>query len=87
MNWLKSENHRTLEGVWGDNSLTRLEKKILEGIHKRNKSFRVDGPSRTDLYFLQKCYQGKLIVLDSPFGSLYYFSCPFMRNGRSLEVT
>ena len=56
MNWLEDENHRTLEGVKGDDNLTEEDKKILEGIHKRNKSFRVDGPSKSDLEFLQKCY-------------------------------
>ena len=56
MNWLEDEKHRTLEGVNGDDQLTEEERKILEGIHKRNRSFKVDGPSKIDLEFLQKCY-------------------------------
>lgn len=56
MNWLKDTKYRTLKGVESDNNLTPEQKKILEGIHKRNLSFTVDGPSRTDLSFLDQCY-------------------------------
>ena len=62
VNWLKDKKHWTLEGVKADKNLTpgSKEMKVLEGIHKRNRSFRVDGPSKLDQEFLQKCY-GKLM--------------------------
>ena len=59
MTWLEDKNHWKLEGVKGDKNLFPKEKEVLEGIHKRNKSFKVDGPSITDMKFVQECY-GKL---------------------------
>lgn len=56
MNWLKNEEHRTLEGVKADQNLAERQKNILEKIHKRLKRITIDGPSKTDLKFLQKCY-------------------------------
>ena len=60
MSWLKDEKHKTLEGVCADENLSEEERGILEGIHERNKSRNVDGPSKIDLEILQKCY-GKLL--------------------------
>ena len=60
MSWLKDEKHKTLEGVYADENLSEEERAILEGIHERNKSRNVDGPSKIDLEILQKCY-GKLL--------------------------
>ena len=54
--WLKEKKHWTLDGVKGDDKLSPKEKIILEGIHKRNKSIPVDGPSVEDQKFLEKCY-------------------------------
>ena len=63
VHWLKDKKHWTLEGVKADRNLKAGSKEmtILEGIHERNKSFKVDGPSKLDLEFTEKCY-GKLFV-------------------------
>ena len=56
VNWLKDVKHRTLAGVESDSNLTKEEKEILRGIHQRNNSLNMKGPSATDLNFLEQCY-------------------------------
>ena len=64
VHWLKDKKHWTLEGVRSDNNLTREEMKVLEGIHKRHRSFKVDGPSKMDLEFLQEYYGNLMMTLE-----------------------
>ena len=54
-----------------DDTLTEKERKILEGIHEKNESFNVDGPSEQDLEFLQKCYLGKSMQLSEDWMCVY----------------
>ena len=55
-NWIKDERYHTEQGVKDDMNLTKEEKDILLGIHRRHKTFTED-PSDTDYKFLADCYQ------------------------------
>ena len=55
MAWLKNPEHRNRKKVESDKNLTKEQREILKGIHKRN-CRNVDRPSAQDLDFLQQLY-------------------------------
>ncbi len=55
VNWLKKKEHKNLSEVEADGNLSEEEKTVLRGIHKRHLNC-ADGPSKSDLGFLQKIY-------------------------------
>ena len=55
MAWIRNPEHRNRDKVESDKNLTKEQREILMGIHKRNCS-NVDRPSAQDLDFLQQLY-------------------------------